>query len=64
MITNPRQPAEGKSLKERKHSMAALRDLQGRAWNKVQTDEERALLSMKLAEVFRPAGRAWKARKG
>lgn len=47
--------AREKIAKERKHFDAALRDLQARL-NKVETDEERALLSMKLAEV--QAGRA------
>ncbi len=47
--------AREKIAKERKHFDAALRDLQARL-DKVQTDEERALLSMKLAEV--QAGRA------
>lgn len=47
--------AREKIAKERKHFDAALRDLQARL-DKVETDEERALLSMKLAEV--QAGRA------
>ena len=47
--------AREKIAKERKHFDAALRDLQARL-DKVETEEERALLVIKLAEV--EAGRA------
>lgn len=47
--------ARDKIAKERKHFDAALRDLQARL-DKVETEEDRALLLMKLAEV--EAGRA------